>query len=219
MLSLSRCFLLGLLLTASLVPLAQADSTYYYTGNTMTSSSSVDDVATSGPCPSPCALSITLDLSSALPADFSGDLSLTPVSFSFTDGTNTLDNSNTNGLLTGFYIYATNAEGIPTSWEVQATSSSTEYTEMLSCSKPACILSYPGGPPPATGWDQTSIYPAGTTNPGVTAATYYAGLTNDPGSWSLTTVAPPSVPEPGSLSLLGVGLLGLAGAVLRKRLA
>ena len=94
--------LLGLLAFMSLLGFspASADTIYTYTGNDFTSNSGsfTDADKVTG----------TIDLATAL-GDNSGSVEISPVSYSFSDGVQTLTNSNSS--LSGYL--ATNAVGTP----------------------------------------------------------------------------------------------------------
>ena len=158
---------------------ARADVIYTYTGNDFTSA--ISPYTTSD--------SITGYFVVATP--LAANLSLgpiTPISFSFSDGVDTLTNANTTSQT--FYV-ATSPSGSLSNWGIAvATAASTEGIEI--CNSAICTPSQFDN-----GW---------TDNEASSAVNR-----SDPGSWQS------SVPEPPSMATLITGLLGLVLLFRRGR--
>jgi len=160
----------ALLLSASIT---RADVIYTYTGNDFTS--------VSGSYTTTDSITGYIDLSTALGAT-SGPLTLTPVSFSFSDGLQTI--SNTNATASVFYDFYTNASGVPISWALLVEIGG---SDVESC-KGNC---------------SPSDFDASTNG------MFIGSVNNDPGFWAETPL-PAALPLlAGGLSF--VGLLGWRG--------
>ena len=181
--------LLGLL---CLMPLSLLADTYTYTGS---------DFTTAGtPYTTPDSISGSFSVSAALGADGG----FTPNSYSFTDGVYTFTPSDST--IIQFHAGDAGAENVSGSlvgdwWIVlELTNGAAKIETVGNC---------------CNSLDESITFSAGL-----------AWTEDNPGSWTVTETigsgggggTPPSVPEPGTLSLLGVGLLGFAGAVCRKQL-
>ena len=165
----------ALLLSASIT---RADVIYTYTGNDFTS--------VSGSYTTTDSITGYIDLSTALGAT-SGPLTLTPVSFSFSDGLQTISNTNaTAALFSDFY---TNASGVPISWAIALVTSGGS-NNIGSCVTNASVTCMPGD------FDQGNFgMSTGTVN-------------NDPGSWAVTETPLPAALPLFATSLGAMGLLG-----------
>jgi hypothetical protein len=212
--------LLTLLLALGLVPAANADNIYEYTGNLYSSCY--------GPSYAPSCWNYALSGSfetSALAPNLTNQV-VTPTSFSFTDGSMILNQSNT---VTSFFEVSTDSLGNIINWSVNATLYSIYYAAGYEYGSYESIYSSPTGD-----WSVQDIYytyqvPIFFSNPVYCDATqswtYECGATtyqgsalsedqngDAPGFW----VDPPgsdstSTPEPSTLLLLGMGLAALAG--------
>jgi len=120
---------------------------------------------------------------------------ITPSSFQFTDGFAKLNDTSPYSPF-GFtsFMISTNAAGQIIAWNI-----------LLDAPTVAYIQTYNG---PGTPFDETWDAPLYAN---------YASVEYASGSPGWTSSAPP-VPEPGSLVLLGTGLIGLAGSLRRKLL-
>ena len=195
-----RALLAGALLSIVLAPSAwAAPVTYTYTGPAFTTFTGI------AACGVQCNLSGSFTVSSALTGGLT-NVTITPTSFSFTDGLNTLTNLNTMdaGDQALFLLFSTNGAGQITQWEITLQDISVAQFETLS--------SISGGIPEDKTW---------IGNPGTTTGTALVdGIAGGPsGSWVPSTPStPPSLtPEPTSLLLLSTGLLGLGMMLLRRK--
>jgi hypothetical protein len=170
----------GVLLSASLM--ARADTIYTYTGNDFTSAT--------GPYTTSDFVSGSFTLASPLGDDLS-NYTVTPLSFSFSDGVQTLTNSSTDLTLINFVV-TTNSSGAVTEWSID--------------------LSTQGG-----GGIYTHNNPGVLVNDeGELSDGSFGYTTNSPGTFTVAET-PAVAPEPASLLLLGTGLLGFA-VFWRRRL-
>lgn len=185
-----RLFLFSALSILVLLMPARADTVYSYTGNPFTTGVTQNGGLTPLPF-GPFTANDSVSGSFTVPTPFGPFEPLhliTPTSFSFTDGVDTI--TNLNSTLSSFQI-RTDASGHIMDWDIFADSNNAfvDTSNIM-----------------GTGGDQGQE----TDNQG-----HFAGAENldDPGKWTVST----TVPEPSSLLLLASGAIGLAG-VLRKRL-
>ena len=176
--------LLGLLAFMSLLGFspASADTIYTYTGNDFTSNSGsfTDADKVTG----------TIDLATAL-GDNSGSVEISPVSYSFSDGVQTLTNSNSS--LSGYL--ATNAVGTPVMWDLLI-----QLPDYLGEVSSKAI-----GPLPEDQEDFAYVQ----------QASYSFGSNSDPGNWT-TTTSVAATPLPATLPLFAGGL-GFVGYLTRRK--
>lgn len=182
-----RVLLAGVLFSIGLAPFARANTVTY----TYTGSA-FNNFGGTDNCPPECHLSgwfTTSALAGGLTNAF-----ITPAAFQFTDGFAVLNNSSPYIPFgsTSFQV-TTNGAGQITAWNI-----------ILDAPTVAMMQTYNG---PGTPFDETWNAPLYAN---FAEVSYTAGS----GKW---TSAAANVPEPGSLVLLGTGLIGLGGA-LRRRL-
>lgn len=166
--------------------------TYTYTGNPYADFGGIA-------CPPHCSLSGSFTVSASIGDNFDG--SITPTSFSFTDGSLTISNSN---LASGFFLIITNSVGQITGWGIDVVTNNNDGTQNFLITGTANLL--------ALTTDQTILDSISGVSLGPFAENF-----NDPGTWTSSSVSG-TTPEPSSLLLLGTGLLGL-GPFIRHRLA
>ena len=175
------------LLTFCMAASVKADSTYSYVSPTL------ETFFGTGACPPNCHISLTMTLAAPLPPnlmqDIGGSGDTFPLSFSFTDGTNVWNNHNT---IDSGFSFDTDSLGNITFFDVFAdTANST-------------VFAFFGGP--------ARHHPNWFRNADLLA---FVGSPGSPGgTWTLEKST--TTPEPSSLMMLGVGLLGLAGLGLKK---
>jgi hypothetical protein len=172
--------LLGLMALVTLLGLspASADTIYTYTGNDFTFASSpytTTDMVTG-----------TIDLSTALGDNF-GPATITPVSFTFSDGVQTISNTTSSLVSAKFLSFSTDALGNIIGWDIDL---QTTAGTLLTFNVPGATAD--GG-----------CEPEGCS---VLSTTTAASNVGDAGVWA-TTPLPAALP----LFATGLGALGLLG--------
>jgi hypothetical protein len=187
----------GILLNLCLATLAQADTIYQYTGNSYDPADCEGAYCSGGPYH----LSITVDVSAPVGALdnltqfgplFLGSLSPFVQSFSFSDGLEFLSSANPDEA-GGYFDVQTDSSGNIVAWDAHL-ESDTGSVAFISLNDPGFV------------------YDSGGT-PGASSVSFGSNM-NDPGTWTMTTTAPASTPEPDSLLLV---IAGGASALLLMR--
>jgi hypothetical protein len=163
---------------------ASADATYTYTGNDFTS-------LHFGPYIESDSITASVTLAAPL-ADGLSLTSVTPISWEFNDGVQTITNSSPSLSGAGFE-FGTDASGAIDEWDIQVGTGSTGFDFIETQNNPIAGV-----------FDQGTNDQSGGGGDGQNL--------NDPGIWS--EVSTTAVPEPLTLSLFGVGM---AGAVVMRR--
>jgi hypothetical protein len=162
----------------------RADTIYTYTGNPF------NEFRGAAACPPLCSISGSFTVEQPLPSNFLLLAPLPPLSFSFTNGSTTITQSDPHD---EFFV-GTDSHGDISSWVF-----------LLVSQGVADIFT--------TTFGTATHIPADFTCQG-NPCSGFAAVNDNPGAWSVSTV-----PEPSSLILLGTGVLSLAGAWRWKRFA
>jgi hypothetical protein len=166
------------LLVVALCPGARADTVYTYTGNPF------DQFSAGAACPPLCSISVSFTLAEPLPDNLPFLTLVSPLSFSFTDGSTTITQANQSFMAFGL---GTDSQGNIGAWEV----------EVSSGSSPANFLEL-----------STSSFKGDSddsTCKGLPCTIDFASIVDNPGKWTSST----TVPEPSSLLLFGPAFLGI----------
>ena len=138
-------------------------------------------------CHQGCNISGSVTLAQALPANLNSMAAFSPLAYSFTDGTTTITQINS-AVGSVFDFFQTNGSGQIIGWDIF----------LLSGNKVLTTTTL------GTPLDLTTDFTSGAD----------AFILGNPGNW---TSSAQNVPEPGSLMLLGSGLVGLLGCFARSR--
>jgi hypothetical protein len=190
---------------------AWATATYDYTGNDFTTTT--DNGPTTPPVTYTTSDKVTASITISAPLGDNLVDSIVPVpTFSFSDGTQTIDNTKATF---DFFHFWTDASGNITQWNVGAAINTSPNT-ILEIDTANVLGAFPTGIVEDVG-KQTLCGPGSTT----TACDAFGdpfyhieGLNDNlPGTWTASTTA---VPEPGSLAFFGASL-GALGVLRRRR--
>jgi hypothetical protein len=158
---------------------ANATAIIFYTGNDFTSFTR--------PYTGNDKVTATLTLASPLGPSLNL-ASVTPVSFTLSDGRQTITQS-TPGIIVEMFVFSTDAFGSPTDWNVEV-----------------------GSPDVIIGTKNIQDF----SDNG--AVTIVKGIVNNnPGTWAPNTAATSPIPEPSTISVLAAGLLSLVFLWRRRR--
>ncbi len=186
---------LGMLLVLAVAPLASADTIYTYTGNPFTT------VIPFFTCPPRCNVTISFTLALPLAAN-QAFISITPLSYVFTDGNDVFNPANSTASFVGI---TTGPTGIPLLWNMSATASPSPFL---------VIQSFNDGTIGGIGDRTQALF----VFPGPVAA-FNLQAPGSSGSWAISSTTPPPepTPEPTTFLQLGTGLLGLWTMILRRK--
>lgn len=197
-----RFLLNTLLLNAAFVTAlatpAREETTYAYLGNPFTNFTGVvgcSQPSTGQISSDTCAISGSFSVAAPLAANLF-DAQIIPTNWQFTDGFYVWNPGPINSIFTGSgtFVITTDASGDITNWAISLVLSGTNPQNT-----PEDLILFTNN-----GEDFTEAKLIGV---GVFDEAENAGM---PGTWSASTTSPPATPEPGSLLLLGTGLLPLA---------
>lgn len=182
------------LVMAGMIGSARADAIYQYVGNDFTFGD--------GPYTTTDAVTGTITLSAAL-ADNLSDAAATPLSFSFSDGVQTISSTNASG---SSFTLSTNANGQITGWFISLAIPSPSNVGPVVNS----IVSN------STAGDNGDMYECLVTGQtGCTFAAFYEGLNDNlPGTWTELASA---VPEPSTWAMMLLGFAGLGFMAYRRK--
>lgn len=187
------------LLAAVLSPLsALADTTYSYTGQPFT------DV--SGAYTTSNAITGQFTLAAPLAPSIATDTAITPLTFSFTDGLQTVTNTSTLTPDT-FFTIQTNATGNISLWDIYITFTTPDGEAHLE------TLDDVIGPFLAVADEATHDHSSESSL--IIDAGTNTGL---PGTWTKATTPTAATPEPASLTLLATGLAATGTMLTRRRI-
>jgi hypothetical protein len=218
---LSKLNLIGLIGCAILLGTAQAHATTYtYTGNNFTTIT--DNTDPTGAYTTSMSVTGSFTVANPLPNFFSG--LITPTSFSFSDGRNTITNSNA-GIAGTFFDVFTNGTGAVINWDISVTMPNTNFVTGLGPTDQIQTQNTVSFPPPlllpmvvqsdigsiddctASVIDTTSF-----TTRCIQDSKDSGEVDGNPGTWAIGATAA-ATPLPAALPLFatGIGALGLLG--------
>jgi hypothetical protein len=188
---------------------AEASAIYTYTGNNFNLVSVFGPTTPADTYTTADRVTLDMELAAPLAANLSALTTVTPLSFTFTDGVNTITAAN--ATLAQFRV-ATDASGTISSWWMRGTIYAPQNGGGVS--KTIQTINYADVQAPQV-FDSAQDHlcgPGSTTGVcnGFGSPFYIASglIQNSTGTWTVRTT--PGVPEPSSLLLIGAALAGLA---------